>query len=395
MSPVSAAGSVEPVAGGIVGRAVCEPGVMPRTARTRRVVASVAVVAVVAAVAGACGDTGEESGGERPFSEVPAVPPGAMSVAFLPDPAVLDAELVGLQRDLVRDGPVIYLGDPPLVLLGDPGDPTGGPTYVASTVDTTGEPLSSGGEAPDAAAVLADRAHEVTPVVVDGIDGLAGTDFSPHDAAPEVAWPAGPDTIAVVAAVSDPTTESAELVAVAERLELIDGRPTVVAPNDSFAELATLDAAHVDNPHAVQFQLARPQDSDRPGTGATIAVIPVTPEEQLAYRLLIRADPAAELATAGSCCPDQVARPPREIEIDFTTPDGVPPSTLGRRALAGAIGTFTTVVVVEGDPGVVVRSTLRNLGPLSTDELVAFAASLRPVTVAEVDERSAHGGGGS
>jgi|GEM_PF-4709627 len=107
--------------------------------------------------------------------------------------------------------------------------------------------------------------------------------------------------------------------------------------------------------------------------GVVVTLDEVTPSEQAAYRAVVHDDPGRTIdpATEASCCADAILEPLREVDLGPRT---------------GWIATLTPyerVLVLDGDPGLVLRTT-PGTEPADRD-LLLVAAAVEAATPAERD----------
>ena len=206
---------------------------------------------------------------------------------------------------------------------------------------------------------------EVRAAEVGGVEGIVSTMAGPFEGRLSVAWPVGPEELLVVAST---TATADELVAVAQHVSLAPDERPVLAGGAGLRRIGGLAADVGERSSLTSFVTVTPDGVQH------LAVMPATPEEQVAYRALMPEDPTSEYRTAASCCDPNLLHPPRPLQVG------------GRAAHVGALTTLFRALVVGGDPGLVVFSGGDRLGPLhSDDQLVAVAENLRPSTAEEVD----------
>lgn len=194
--------------------------------------------------------------------------------------------------------------------------------------------------------------------------GRATPGFS--DLGTSVMWPAS-DGLVIELASRDLSED--QLVGLASRVTLADdGSP--VLPAEPIGEISGA--------------LERPL----PGMAASYAengydhvmIHAATPQVQRAYEALLIDSPEDDesVRTADSCCLDAIYEPRRTLDVG------------DREAVAGTITPYLRVLIVPGDPGIVVVGT----GTLANGDLAAIAAGAEPATVDEVaavveDQRTA------
>ena len=112
------------------------------------------------------------------------------------------------------------------------------------------------------------------------------------------------------------------------------------------------------NPDGVQV---RYESSE---SGFLVTIDEVTVAEQAAYRSLIHNDPDASIdpATESSCCPAGILEPPREVSVG------------SRVGLIATLTPYQRVLLVEGDPGLLVRPA--GGSEPQEDDLIAVAAAI-------------------
>lgn len=185
--------------------------------------------------------------------------------------------------------------------------------------------------------------------------GRSATGSSDFEAAIE--WPAS-EELAIEMASHDLT--QSELVDLARQLTLgADGQP--VLPTEPVGEIP----GTLQNP--VPGIVVGYSHGD---VGDRMVVHPATPEVQAAYRALLIGRPreAPAVSTAASCCQPAIYDAPRTVEVG------------DREAIAGTITPYLRVLIVPGDPGMVLVGS----GGLDDSKFAAIAAAAEPIGVGDV-----------
>lgn len=146
----------------------------------------------------------------------------------------------------------------------------------------------------------------------------------------EIAWLATDDT---VLSVSSRSLDLEGLVAVAGEVGL-DGDGEVVVPGEVVGEIPSMWSAPRPGTSAV---FERTEDFYR---RIRIAVVPASRSTQEAYLALVAPDGSIDGRTVSSCCRSPIP-PRRTLDVD------------GREAIAAALNAELHMVVLPGDPGVV------------------------------------------
>ncbi len=295
---------------------------------------------------------------------------GDVGVPLLIDPAPPGMEVaVGVRGEHAGFFKPVFK---PVEVYGEPdGDPFDDDVYVVTTNDRgpgqdSGRYLQGVRQyVDDLDEVARADVGELRVVEVGGVEGIVSTMVGPFEGRLSVAWPVGPEALLVVAST---TATADELVAVAQHVSLAPDERPVVVDDAGLRRIGGLAPDIGERSSLTSFVTVTPDGVQN------LSVLPATPEEQVAYRALMPADPAREYRTAASCCDPNLLHPPRPLQVG------------GRAAHVGALTTLFRALVVGGDPGVVVFSGGNRLGPLLSDEqLVAVAENLRPSTAEEVD----------
>jgi hypothetical protein len=113
------------------------------------------------------------------------------------------------------------------------------------------------------------------------------------------------------------------------------------------------------------------------GRAALVTIDEVSLSEQAAYRALLHDDPAASIdpLTEASCCPAGILEPPREVSVG------------ARSGLVATLTPYQRVLLVEGDPGLVLRPSGGT--EATEDDLITVAAALTAGSRAERDALAA------
>jgi hypothetical protein len=289
------------------------------------------VVAAIAVGAAACGSGGGDGG------DVPALPAEGL---FLPPEEV--GELRRLELTLAEDAGSFDTGVVPPVMV----ERTDAGVVVVIVRDRAELAEASAGR---------DIFSDATGPVI----GLGPSYTGSGDFEAAVTWPASEELAIEMA--SHELTE-AELVDLARQVELgADGRP--VLPTEPVGRLP--GSLETPVPGVVA---SYSDDPDR--SGDRVVVHPATPEVQAAYRAVLIGRPreAESVRTAASCCTPAIYEAPRTVEVG------------GREATAGTITPYRRVLIVPGDPGIVLAGN----GALDDSELAAIAAAVEPADIGEV-----------
>jgi hypothetical protein len=295
----------------------------------RYVTVAIAVGALAAVIASACGNDGNDG------AEDAALPAGTLLV---PPERVGDFERFELQ--LAAE---IELFDRAVV------QPVRVEQTDAGVVVLITRDRAKMAEANDGRDVFADLTG---PVIGLGPSATGSSDF---EAAIE--WPAS-EELAIEMASHDLT--QGELEDLARHLTLgADGQP--VLPTEPVGEI----------PGSLQTPVPGVVVGYSHGdVGDRMAVHPATPEVQAAYRALLIGRPreAPAVSTAASCCEPAIYDTPRTVQVG------------DREAIAGTITPYLRVLIVPGDPGMVLVGS----GGLDDSELAAIAAAAEPIDIGEV-----------
>lgn len=204
---------------------------------------------------------------------------------------------------------------------------------------------------------LADQGRPGPPLV----DGRSTVEFFDQvfNISPALAIEGGTPDEVITAAGRGQTP--AELAAVL-------GQVTLPLDNPSAVPGRVIGVLHLPDPDGIRVAY------ETGGGTILVTIDELSRSEREAYRALLHEDPAASIdpMTEASCCPAGILEPPREVSIGT------------RSGLVATLTPYQRVLLVDGDPGLLVRPFGGTEVP--EDELIAMAAALRSGSVAQREE---------